>query len=130
MNDLTSRKLADDIIMWSALLIYGSIWLVMAKSLIENYWLIAGALPGLMYCMGHVYEIRHRGHCYASADPTAFPLAALGTLIVYIFFLISGNLPDGGTLKFFELFIFSFGAGHIAALLYSIVMSIILSFFM
>ena len=94
----------------------------------SNYWLI-GFILGVVYVIGHVFEITKRDHCCLSADSTAVPLvlffAILGYSVTWYFSWFK--------LDFFGLvfcFFVSLGFGHIAVLIYVVTVTKLLAFVM
>jgi len=128
---MNHRKL-ENFITWGSLLVYAAVWLYVSKLFLfssgKYLWFITGLVPGVMYCAGQAYEILYRGHCYLSADPTALPLALYGIILVFLVVWVSGNLPENGLFIYVEIFAISFGVGHIAALVYGFLMTILLAF--
>ena len=110
----------DRLAMWTALFVYGATWTVIpALALGIDLWYV-GAIWASVYVLAHVREIVVRGHCYLSADSTAFPAVLVTAVVMGIALSVSGVASvTANRFAYVQAFIFSFGLGHILSLLYS-----------
>ncbi|MDH5804497.1 MAG: hypothetical protein OEZ54_04875 [Gemmatimonadota bacterium] len=116
-----SRDGVDRMAMYTALFVYLAVWTAIFMRVLGEPGLTIGLIVGGAYVLGHWMAIFSNGHCYLSADPQALPMALLASIGTMVFLWFTGMVPDPiAPLKFFNAFAFSFGAGHVAAILYSI----------
>jgi hypothetical protein len=116
----------QDIIMWSALGAYLVVWIALSLYLLGDAFWPLGLTVGLAYVAGHVITILWRGRCYLESDPAAVPLALFALLAAVAVLHIFDAQPQMPAAKrwiaYFQLFIFSYVGGHIAAIGYSALM--------
>lgn len=123
------RRLCELPAKYGPVAIYFCVWLFTGKALAHDipglYPWAAGGLPGLLYSAGQLYEIRYRGHCYLSADPTALGGAMAGQLVIYIIGLLWYG-HEAGLLLMARIFVTSFFFAHIAALAFGFLSALLL----
>ena len=92
-------------------------------------WLLA-VWAAVVYVGMHVFEITQRGHCYLSADSTAFPVSLLLFSHVVVGMWAAGQPPDSGKpiLLAWGIYCVVFIGGHIVALAYSAALVTALTF--
>jgi hypothetical protein len=101
----------------SSLLVYLLVWMFVPVIIAgPQYWPV-GFFVGFVYVTMHWFEQRFRGHCFLSADSTAFPAALLAALLTF-FVMYTPQQDDPGLTKAFFALPLAAVAGHITAFLY------------
>lgn len=122
------QRRVEDMVMWSALLIYLLVWWHIPQRIMgEAFWYV-GCVVGLPYVLGHIIAIRSRGHGYMSADSEAAPALFLFAFILAVVLFFSGIINDFSMWKHYILAIAaSFFGGHVLALIYAAAVTFVLS---
>lgn len=120
----------DEVAMWTSLFVYFAVWIIVPWLILGgNLWYV-GVIWSVVYVAAHVNENANRGHCYLSADSTAFP-AVLVTAIVLVVVLARSDVTTvtADRAAFFTAYLkafgFSFVLGHVLSLIYSAAVDIL-----
>ncbi|MCK5074928.1 MAG: hypothetical protein KAR38_01070 [Calditrichia bacterium] len=125
---MSTKRQIDDFVMWTALLVYAVVWFwAICYYIGFNYWYFSLILT-IIYCISHIYEITQKGHCYLSADSSAFPAVFITFIISTSLMYFVGPGKEIGIINFVLGFAIAFFLGHVIALLYSAVLTTILNF--
>ena len=125
---MSTKRQIDDFVMWTALLVYAVVWFwAICYYIGFNYWYFSLILT-IIYCISHIYEITQKGHCYLSADASAFPAALITFIILTVLIYLWGPGKVIGITNFVLGFVIAFFLGHLIALLYSAVLTTVLKF--
>ena len=122
MQETPTESKIGSVVVWTALAVYLTTWLVGISHYIEKAWLLA-TVTSVAYVGMHVYEIVRRGHCYLSADSTAVPLSLLVFSIGVFFLWYSGHPALAGRRVIIAWLVYGgvLTIGHVLALCYSFV---------
>lgn len=120
----------DELAMWTSLFVYFAVWTVIPLLILGgNLWYV-GVIWAVVYVLAHANENANRGHCYLSADSTAFP-AVLVTAVVLVVVLARSDVTTviADRAAFFTAYLKAFGIsfvlGHVLSLAYSAVFDIL-----
>ena len=106
--------------MWTALIVYFATWTVVPwLTLGANLWYV-GVIWAVVYVLAHVIEIVAKGHCYLSADSTAFPaVIAAGILLGLVLSVSDVASVTANRAAYVRAFVMSFILGHVLSIAYS-----------
>ncbi len=106
--------------MWSALLVYFATWTVVPWLVLgANLWYV-GVIWAVVYVLFHIREIVLKGHCYLSADSTAFPAVLVTGILLGVVLSVSGIVSvTANRAAYVRAFFLSFMLGHVLSLVYA-----------
>lgn len=109
----------DELAMWTALLVYFATWTVVPwLTLGASLWYV-GVIWAAVYVLFHIREIVLKGHCYLSADSTAFPAVFVVWVLLGVVLSVSGvTSVTANRLAYVRALVFSFVLGHVLSLAY------------
>lgn len=120
----------DKLAMWTSLLVYFAVWTVIPPLILGgNLWYV-GVIWAVVYVSAHAIENVNRGHCYLSADSTAFPVVLI-TAIVLVVVLARSDVTTvtADRAAFFTAYLKAFGLsfvlGHVSSLVYAAAFDIV-----
>ena len=114
----------DELAMWTSLVVYFAVWTIIPwLSLGGSLWYV-GVIWAVVYVSAHANENANRGHCYLSADSTAFPAVLVTTIVLAVVLSRSDvTTVTADRAAFFTAYLkafgFSFVLGHVLSLVYS-----------
>ncbi len=110
----SDQTLRDRVVLGGALAVYAAIWIAMLAGGPHGHWAVALTTTAA-YVGGHVFEITRRGHCFLSADATAFPVSLVVFAVAQTVLWFGGasalSLAVNGLMAYGSAFLL----GHVAA---------------
>lgn len=119
-NATTTDQRILNFVLWSSIVVYAIVWLVTLVISLEGAWLLS-LVTSAAYAGGHAFEVVKRGHCFLSADATAFPvsLVVFSTVAVVLWGVGMTPLPGQALVLAWVSYGYAFFLGHLAALGYA-----------
>jgi len=123
------RFTPDKVATWTSLLPYFAVWQGLTLyALGRAHWYV-GTIWATAYVAGQAVSIKKVGHSHLSADPTALGFAVPAAFATCILLAVTGAISGvRGWIGVFAAFGASFMGGHVAAVVWSALVTAIAAF--